>query len=333
MRQLTSAPSGAIDPATGTPRTGSFRGSVGRVDLSTLAGGTLRRIAREKRWMYLAMATDEIYVAVAIVRLGYVANAFAFVFDAKQNRMLVDRTALGPPLACDVGDTAGEGCIAMFKLGKSFLQIERQPGHATYAVDVSMKDLEIHARVDASAAPPPITAIARVPGGVVNTTEKRALLAATGELRAAGERRSLDGALAAYDYTHGLLARRTQWRWAFLLGRAKTGERVAMNLVEGFVGEAECAVWIDDALHPLGEGRFDFDAKAPLSPWRVRTDGGVDVSFAPGAMHADDTNLGIVRSRFVQPAGVYSGKICVDGRRELEIVRALGVTEDQDVLW
>ena len=288
--------------------------------------------------MYVAIATDDLYLAIAVVRLGYVANAFAFAFDKRKMRMSVDHSALGPTFACDVGDTASEGCVAMFRLGKkTSILVRRSHASTTYSVEVRVPDLEVHAQLESATSPPAITAIAHIGGAasrLVNTTEKRALLDVRGHAVVRGERRSLDGALAGYDYTHGLLARRTKWRWAWLLGRAKSGERIGMNLVEGFVGEAECAVWIEGDVFPLAEGRFEFDVARPLEPWRVRTaDDGVDLRFSPGGMHADDTNLGVVASRFVQPAGVFAGTIRVDGRSPLELDGVLGVTEDQEALW
>jgi hypothetical protein len=200
---------------------------------------------------------------------------------------------------------------------------------------MKLQGIELSAELDAAAAPPAVTAVARVgdDDGLVNTTQKRALLAARGALRVGDFRRELRAALAGYDYTHGLLARRTIWRWAFGLGHATSGEKVGFNLVQGFVGEPECAAWIDGEVFPLREGRFAFDAHHPLSHWRVATaDGGVDLRFKPGGMHAERKNLGLVASRFVQPAGVYTGTLRVGGR-ELVLGRVLGVTEDQDVLW
>jgi hypothetical protein len=54
--------------------------------------------------------------------------------------------------------------------------------------------------------------------------------------------------------------------------------------------------------------------------------------LTPGGVHRETRDLGIVSSRFVQPVGSFSGTIEVLGRR-LVIERALGVVEDQDVLW
>jgi hypothetical protein len=334
MRTLLPVPESALDPGTHAPRYGSYRGGLPRVDLSPLLGKTTTRILRHKRWMYVAIATDELYVAVCVVRLGYAANAWAFAYDAKKGSLLVDRSILAAPFGCTVGDTAAEGCEASIEQGGQHISVTRSPGSSAYAVEARVRGLDVHARLESKGAPPAITAIARLDGeGLVNTTEKRALLSVTGEAVIDGERRSLDGAIAGYDYTNGLMARRTSWHWGFFLGRATTGERVAMNLVEGFVGEAECAAWVDGEVLPLGEGRFAFDAKAPLQPWQVTTgDGGVDLRFSPGGAHDEHRNLGLVSSRFLHPIGTFSGKLRAGGR-ELAIERALGVTEDQDVTW
>jgi hypothetical protein len=109
---------------------------------------------------------------------------------------------------------------------------------------------------------------------------------------------------------------------------------VGLNLVQGFVGTPECAVWVDGDLFPLNEGVIDFEQDRPLSPWRVRTaDGDVDLRFTPSAMHQEQRNLIVVASSFIQPAGVFSGTIRVPGRAPLELDGVLGVVEDQRVTW
>ena len=289
--------------------------------------------------MYVAIASDELLIALAVVDLGYASNAFAFALDAKALRMLAQTTSMGPPFAACVSGAIERTASYNF-LGTS-VQIERPAGSTALSINARMNDIEVRAEIDARGAPPAIAAIAAVESkstssarGLVNMTEKRALLDVRGEAVIAGRRVSLDGALAGYDYTNGLLARRTQWRWAFALGRAKSGERVALNLVEGFIGDAECAAWIDGELYPLAEGRFTFDPKSPLSAWKLRTaDGGADLAFRPGGMHVDNRNYGVLASRFTQVGGVFSGKLAIEGRGELELENVLGVTEDQDMLW
>ncbi len=109
---------------------------------------------------------------------------------------------------------------------------------------------------------------------------------------------------------------------------------MALNLVQGFVGPAECAVWVEDEIYPVSEAVVDFDQERPLAPWKVRTrDGEVDLAFDPGAMHEEKRNLVVVASSFIQPAGSFSGTIRVPGRAPLELDRVPGVVEDQVVTW
>ena len=72
----------------------------------------------------------------------------------------------------------------------------------------------------------------------------------------------------------------------------------------------------------------------PRAPWTVRTrEGEVDLRFEPGDIHAESHNFGVVASKFIQPAGSYSGIIRIPGRDPIELDRVLGGAEDQDVLW
>jgi hypothetical protein len=332
-RSLEPAPASFYDDS-GSPRFGAYEGALPPVDLERLAPSKVDLVTKRKRWVYLGIATDEIFLGAAAVHVGYVATAFAFVFDKASRRLLADRSAMAPPFGQRISDTGGEGCDVRFRAFGGRFDLKRGAGTKTYDLELALGDITLGASFDDAGSPPPISVVARVPGGTLNATEKRALLAARGELVVGKHRYRLEGGLAGLDYTHGLLARRTAWKWAFLLGRAKSGEKVAMNLVEGFVGEPECAFWVDERLYPVGEGRFVFEPQAPLAPWKITTTcGAVDLAFSPGGMHAEDKNFGVIRSHFVQPVGTYAGTITLPGRAPLELDGVLGVTEDQDVLW
>jgi hypothetical protein len=58
----------------------------------------------------------------------------------------------------------------------------------------------------------------------------------------------------------------------------------------------------------------------------------VDLVLTPSALHAETKDLGVVRSAFKQALGTYQGTLSVDGVK-IEIARAIGVAEEQDVLW
>src|SRR5262245_7837864 len=96
-------PAGVIDPSTRAPLAGSYEGPLPAVDYGLLARPLLSRVAHENAWYYVAIATPEVFVGVAIIRFGYVASTFGFVFEqgtgGGRGKLLADRSQLAPPFA------------------------------------------------------------------------------------------------------------------------------------------------------------------------------------------------------------------------------------------
>jgi hypothetical protein len=338
MRALSSPPRVIVDPATRLPSLGSFQGYLPGVDLRSLDASALFALAHEKRWVYGTIAAGELFLGFLVIHLGYAANHFVFAFDRASGQMLVDRSSLTLPFLCNVAPLAGEACSASYAqpLEQTEARLSRRQGSPDFTIELRAPGIQVAARL-ASSWTPPIGAVVRFGGptdGLVHVTQKHALLSVSGDAVIDGRRFSLEGGFGGIDHSHGYVPRRAAWKWAFAQGRARGGERVGLNLVEGFVGEPECAVWIDDELHPVGEGRISFDEARPLDAWQVRSaDGAVDLRFEPGAMHAEHRDLLLVSSSYVQPVGSFSGSIEIPGRGKIEVERVLGVVEDQHVLW
>jgi hypothetical protein len=314
---------------------GTYVGNLARVDLSRAARrlGRLYSIAHEKRWFYTAIATDELYVGAAIADLGYATNAFAYAASVGGG-MLATTSIVGPPGAARVGDLPEEGADAWFRGLGGMLSLVRHRGSSTFDLSIDSDKLRVYATLDTKGAPLPITAVAQPDGGDVNVTQKHALLPVRGMAEINGKRVSLDGAQGGLDYTHGFLPRATAWRWAYFLGTSTDGHRVGLNLVEGWNGQPECAVWLDNEVLSVGEGRFHFDRERPLEPWSIETsDDAVNVTFRPVAMHAEKRNLMVIHSEFVQPIGTFHGTLRLPGHMPLTIDGAVGVVEDQRVRW
>src|SRR6185369_3904164 len=123
-------------------------------------------------------------------------------------------------------------------------RFERAPGAGAFDLEVGLGDFRVQARISGALKPPPISAVAALGDGLVSATEKRALLSVAGEASVGGRRFSLDQGLAGFDRSHGYLPRQTVWRWAYAMGIADSGEKIAINMVDSFVGESECAVWV-----------------------------------------------------------------------------------------
>lgn len=332
-----SPPDEVLD-AQGEPRWGSYTGPLGRVDLDALARrkGRLFDATHRKRWLYTAIATDELFVGMAITDLTYAASGFLFVARVGPGgRMLAEFSSLGVPrLGCHVGDRPEEGCDAWFRLPHAHLTLRRAPGSPCYDLLATSPTVSVFASLDTRAAPAPHVAIARPAGSEGMVTEKRVLMPVRGALHLGAERHSLDGAVGGIDYSHGFPPRETVWRWGYFMGRTTDGQPLAMNLVQGFNGQPECVVWLGDTSYPLGEGRFSFDEHDPLRPWTIRTDEGhADLTFEPAALHREAHDLGLIASQFVQPIGVYRGSFDIPGKGLVRVDGAPGVAENQRVRW
>jgi hypothetical protein len=281
--------------------------------------------------MYITFITNEVLAACAIVRLGYASKAFFFAYDIAEKKMGIDASILKGPFAAKVArvgaDEKDREHVASFG---SDARITREANGAFHIVTRFAKwkvDAVAHANAKTNANT--LTAIAHIPSGLVNVTEKGALIPASGTLTIPNRTYTLDGGLMGYDHTSGILARHTSWRWAFAMGKDVAGAPFALNLTQGFVGETECAMWSNGDLHALTEPRF-FSGTSH-DPWRVESTSG-KLLVRERARHVEKDNLLVVRSRFIQCVGDLEGKLTTSSHA-VNLKGVPCVVEDQDVLW
>jgi len=338
---LPAAPADVLD-ASGSPRFGAYEGSVAAVDLTRRTGleglkGRLRRLATRKHWTYGCVATSELFAGFAVVDLGYAANAFVFVADLAGGHLVSDESFLGlPGVSAHVAPRPAEGARAQFRGGGASLTWERPAGQGAYRVSISTPKVRLDATLETAGAPPMLTAILPLVAGDVDCTQKGNLLPLSGTLTADGRSFALDGGFGGFDYTQGLFGRRTAWRWAFALGRARDGTPVGLNVTSGLSDAAknENVLWTPDRLAPLPPPRFAFDPNRPMEPWTIDTaDGALQLRFTPAGRHLEEKALGLISSHFLQVAGTFSGTVRAPDGRTLEVEGLPGVTEDQRVKW
>lgn len=94
-------------------------------------------------------------------------------------------------------------------------------------------------------------------------------------------------------------------------------------------------LWLDGQPIALAAAHFQFDAAQPMSPWRVHTDDALlDLVFTPEGARAEDRNLGVAASHYVQPIGSFSGRVRASAMSPWRQVEGLvGVTEDHRSRW
>jgi Protein of unknown function (DUF2804) len=135
-----------------------------------------------------------------------------------------------------------------------------------------------------------------------------------------GRGRVIDGR-AIVDDTAAYYQRHTCWRWSAGVGTAVDGRPLAWNLVDGVndpVVSSERTVWVDGRPAEAGPVRFATDLSAVG-----------DLRFDAEATRQHRQNLGIVRSRYRQPFGTFSGRLPTGP----QLACGYGVMEEHDVWW
>jgi len=126
---------------------------------------------------------------------------------------------------------------------------------------------------------------------------------------------------AIVDDTAAYYERHTCWRWSAGVGTDPDGRALAWNLVEGVndpITGSERTVWVDGRPVEAPPTRFDADLS------RVG-----ELRFDAEATRQHRQNLGVVRSRYRQPFGTFSGRL-PDGS---QLSSGFGVMEEHDVWW
>lgn len=248
-----------------------------------------------KRWRYVGVYGPDLMCCFGEVSIGGLPQAFWAVWD-REAQTLRERTRL----------RAG-----MVRLDGGRVRV-RDRG---VAIDLAF---------DERAGIP--IAVASPHGGSTIWTRKRAGLAFAGSVVLDGAERTLL-ARGIVDDSWGYHARHTAWSWSAGVGTAEGGADIAWNLVDGVHDAAsgsERAIWIDGAPHEPPPVDFDEALTAIRS-----ADGSLVMDCAHEAVRERDDNLGLLRSRYAQPFGTFSGTL----PGGLRLAEGFGVMERHDVHW
>jgi Protein of unknown function (DUF2804) len=151
-------------------------------------------------------------------------------------------------------------------------------------------------------------------------TRKQAGLPVRGRVRAGGRTFEVDGALGFVDESAGYHSRHTFWRWSAGIGRTADGRSVAWNLVDGVHDgvASERTVWLDGSPEEVPAQAFADDLSAVG-----------ELRFREWAARTSDRNLLVMRNRYRQPFGEFSGTL----PGGIPLAEGYGVMEEHDVVW
>jgi len=336
LQNLPAAPDNVID-GSGQPRMGRYAGQTGAIDWSQLCAPFSRskvwRRFHHKRWQYVALSTPELLCGIAIVDVGWTNTAFAYVFDRRQGKQIASFSQDGiPGLSANVSHRPG-GASSFRFFGSRIDYLPPAAGAAAdgkYRLSLQCDQFSIDAEFAAEGTAPLLLAVGPIVNGSAHATQKSPGMPLTGEVHVDGQRFDLQGGVASFDYSNGLLARNTEWRWA-----SAHGLDIGFNLQAGYFGNQENVLWLDGQLHALGHVRFEYDMNAPMAPWHIYTDDGLlDLQFMPEGARRENKNMLIAATRYIQPIGSFSGWVKPNRQAAPRPVEHLvGVTEEHFSRW
>lgn len=287
----------------------------------------ITRTLREKRWQWFGVLDAQLAVGGAIIKSGYIAHMFLWVFDRQQQRMLLKLDRSMARHHAHVSDQPASGDLATCLLQGARLEMTQHDGYVHIFCDFAHVSLDLVLHTHQGS---PATAVCSTPKGGVNVTQKNAGIKAQGIVRVHNQEWTLDAhAQGLLDYTHGLMARKTSWRWAMGGGVDRAGIPIGFNLVSGFNQGLENVLWHDHELYTLPKVTFEYAPNDMQHPWFVKSkDGSVALKLDIEGMRSAHLNMKLIESRYVQPIGTWTGHI-----QDHIIERVAGVAEDHHAVW
>jgi hypothetical protein len=156
-------------------------------------------------------------------------------------------------------------------------------------------------------------------------TRKQAGVPARGQVRIGSRSYSLE-CHGVVDDTVGYHRRHTRWMWSAGVGRSPDGQPVAWNLVTGVNDKehgSERAIWIDGESSEPAPVAFSEDMR------RIEFAEGGALEFTEWSARENSTNALLLRSRYRQPFGTFTGSF-PDG---VSLEQGFGVVELHDAHW
>lgn len=285
---------------------------------------------RLKEWQYTSVATPELFLAFGLVQLGYASNLFLYVVDRVDQRVLELEETLPAGAGLTIAPSSVHGTTewrggghhirVTYRDGWEVLLDVRFPDGTPLAGQLHLSDIEA------------LALLHDLGEGRAAYTHKAAGMPASGSLMLGDAHLDVHGGLGVLDWTRSRAKRETVWKWASFASRQ--GDRaIGLNLSaevydRGGVSE-ENAYWVDGEVFPLGRVAFQVppEGSRETDAWQLVGDR-VDLTFRPLGARSQRLDLRVLRSVFVQPYGVFHGRLA-----DHVIHDAFGVVEDHESLW
>jgi hypothetical protein len=302
----------------------------------------LRRF-RLKEWVHVALVHPEWYVSLILLDLRFLALSWLHLYDRRTGKAFEHERKLPPGRFCapaNVWDHSGR-----FETSGYRVSVHNHLDRQVHRFDIEVGERRGLPAVAGSLAlqedparTQPLVALLPLGTNRPMFTHKSAC-PVSGVLDVGGESVELtpDRTTGLLDYHKAYYPRHTFWRWATFAAIDATGSILGVNLTHNVIRDDthfnENCIWHGNGISLVGAARFDIP-RDPSQPWTIRTeDGNVDVRLVPQGLRRERVNLGLVRSAYDQPYGLYSGTLTDSEGRRHNVENVFGLAEDHTSTW
>lgn len=301
------------------------------------------RQLRLKQWVHIAVIHHEWYLSLALVDLGFLGTSWLHLFDRRTGQAFEHSRKLPPGrfrAPENVWDHSGKIEARGYRVS-AHNHLDKQVHR--FEIDVKAKGplpavagtVVLH---EDPARTQPLVVLLPLGQNRPMFSQKSAC-PVSGALDVAGEKIEFapDRHVGLLDYHKAYYPRSTFWRWATFATIDANGSLLGVNLTHNVIRDDtrfnENCIWHGNRLSLVGAARFEIP-KDRMQPWTVRTeDGAVDLELVPQGRRRERVNLGLVKSAYDQPYGLYSGTmIDTEGVRHT-VDKAFGLAEDHVSIW
>lgn len=297
----------------------------------------LRR-SRLKEWQHFGIITPEKYFGMVVFDAKFMSISFVYCYDRVKG-VFQEHSRQGSGKTAKVAPQLYDGLCEFRQKGYSlFFGNHLDRGYHLLSFDVAEKKglpaMRGEIRLDEDLDKvEPLVQVSPVKAWRPLYTHKAAL-PASGWVEVGGERLELDPArdIALMDEQKTYYPYFSFWKWSTAAGRDAAGRIVAFNLCQNMISDDETAnencLWVDGKLSLLSAARFDFEPSDVMRAWRMRTtDSRASLLFEPQGERAEKIDVGLIKSDFHQPFGLYNGWITDDAGDRHSVEDMFGLAE------
>lgn len=288
-----------------------------------------KRRWQRKAWVFAGILTDEFILSLAIVDAGYIGNGFIYVYERKTGLFYEERKQL--PFYFQDGFRPSLKNIWQLKIGNSYWLIDPCANNKlVFVYNGSKISTEFSIQLNENG----LNTIAPAQENPYHFTYKNMSLPTQGHYIIKGKRHSFSSQNAVIDFSNGYPPRQTFWNWASLIGKTSDNQTIAINLVDGFNDGMENCLWLDRTPILLEKAQFHYNRPIDNYNTEILTDGTtkLQLHFFPEGSRCENINLFLLKSKFVQAFGEFSGKVFLADNKELSI-HGIGIVEEHNALW